>query len=140
MTTFEVSGTPVPKARPRAFKTKNGNIRAYTPTNSKNFEHLVRMHAEKVFMEPIKGPVKLDVVFLMPRPGRMIWKTKPMPRVPCDKRPDATNLIKGIEDSLNGVAYLDDGQIYRIDVQKLYHAGNEGPKTIITVKPYDKSL
>jgi crossover junction endodeoxyribonuclease RusA len=35
-------------------------------------------------------------------------------------RPDIDNTAKGILDSLNGVAYIDDGQVYRLTVEKWY--------------------
>ena len=137
MYTFEVPGTPVAKPRPRAMATKKGNIRMYTPTNSKNFEFRIADLAKKIFDKPIKVPVKVKITFLMHRPRKYIWKTKPMPRIPCDKRPDIDNLFKSVVDGLNGIAFLDDGQIVEMNVLKLYHSGNEGPKTIIEVDTYD---
>ena len=38
------------------------------------------------------------------------------------------------EGALNGIAYLDDGQITELHVWKEYHAGDEGPKTIIRIE------
>jgi len=131
---IEVSGTPVAKPRPRGFKTKTGNIRFYTPTKGKRFENLIRERAEIVFKNPLDYPIKINVTFYMPRPKRLIWKTKPMPDVPCPHRPDCSNLLKAIEDGLNGVAYLDDAQITDVKVQKRYHAGGKGPKTIIQIE------
>ncbi len=133
MYSIEVTGTPIAKPRPRGFKTKKGNIRFYTPTKAKHFEHLIRERAEKVFDNPLDYPIKLCVTFFLPRPKRLIWKTKPMPDVPCPRRPDCSNLLKSIEDGLNGVAYLDDAQITDVHVYKRYHAGGEGPKTIIEI-------
>ena len=68
------------------------------------------------------------------RSQAMLWKKREMPRVPCAKRPDADNLIKTVEDSLNGIAYIDDGQIAELHVWKNYHAGDDGPKTIIKIE------
>jgi len=128
-----ISGSPVAKPRPRATSTKTGKIRMYTPKKSKNFEYLVRQRAEKIYKQPLKCPISIKITFLVHRPKKIIWKTKPMPRVPCDCRPDLDNLIKSIEDGLNGVAFVDDGQIAHIEASKLYHAGDEGPKTIIEI-------
>ena len=138
MVSIEVSGTPVAKQRPRGYNTKQGKIRFYTPSSNKEFEYLIRERAESVFKKPLTCPVKVSVEFLMPRPGRLIWKTKPMPRCPCDKRPDIDNLLKSVTDGLNGVAYLDDGQISEVVAYKKYHSGEEGPKTIIVIEE-DKS-
>lgn len=128
-----LSGTPVAKARPRASKTRTGKIRMYTPTKSKDFEHQVRKRAEKLFEKPLVCPIYIEIHFLMPRPKKIIWKTKPMPRVPCDKRPDLDNLCKSVEDGLNGVAFRDDGQISSMRATKKYHSGDEGPKTVIRI-------
>jgi len=131
---IEVSGTPVAKQRPRGFKDGKGNIRFYTPTASKNFEYLIRERAEKVFRKPLASPIKLEIYFYMPRPKYLMWKTKPMPCIPHTKRPDLTNFIKGCEDGLNGVAYIDDAQISELHAFKMYHAGDEGPKTVIVIQ------
>lgn len=134
MYTIEISGTPMVKPRPRGFKTKSGHIAFYTPAKSKNYEHLIRERAEKIFKKPLQSSLSLTVIFLMPRPGRLIWKNKPMPICPCDKRPDIDNLLKIVTDGLNGVAYTDDGQVSVIHAFKRYHAGGEGPKTIIKIE------
>lgn len=134
MYTIEVSGTPVAKPRPRGFKTKSGNIGFYTPKKGKRFENLIRERAEQIFKKPLTGAIKLVVLFLLPRPKRLIWKTKPMPREPCPHRPDADNLVKSCVDGLNSVAFLDDAQVTVLHVFKRYHAGDEGPKTIISIE------
>jgi len=129
-----ISGTPVAKARPRGFRTKGGKMGFYTPTKSKEFEYQVRQRAEEIFTKPMDCPIRLTILFLLPRPKTMMWKTKPMPRVPHTSRPDADNLAKAVEDGLNGVAYLDDSQITELRVTKRYHAGDEGPQTIIRIE------
>ena len=136
MTEIIISGTPVAKARPRGFKTKSGKLGFYTPAHSKNFEYLVRKRAEELFSQPLKKPIKIDILFLMPRPKNLYWKTRSMPRVPCTKRPDLDNLIKSVTDGLNKIAYNDDGQIAKINALKEYHSGDEGPKTIIRIEEY----
>jgi len=134
MKTISVSVTPVAKQRPRGYKTKNGKIGFYTPSSNKEFEYIIRKQAEKVFEKPLTTPVSLTIFFYMPRPKRLIWKTKPMPSHPCDKRPDIDNLIKSVTDGLNGIAYLDDGQISSIHAYKRYHAGDGRPKTVIKIE------
>jgi Holliday junction resolvase RusA-like endonuclease len=129
-----ISGTPVPKARPRGFKTKKGNIAFYTPKHSKDFEYEVRRHAEEKFKAPMTCPVRLSVTFLLPRPKRLYWKTKAMPRVAHTSRPDIDNLVKSCTDGLNGIAYIDDAQITELKAIKRYHSGDEGPRTIIRIE------
>ena len=131
---FSISGSPVAKARPRAFQNKAGHIRMYTPKKSREFENMVRQRAEQVFKKPLQGPVSLSICFYLPRPKRLCWKTKPMPAIFHTSAPDGDNLAKAVTDSLSGVAFHDDGQVSKLYVQKMYHAGDEGPKTIIDVE------
>lgn len=127
--TFEIPGEPVAKARPRFGKGK----RVYTPTKSKDFEYLVANKAFEVIPSPLHGSVALNIDFELPRPKRLIWKTKPMPRCYCDRRPDIDNLVKSVCDGLNTIAFKDDGQVAGLIATKFYHAGDGRPKTVITV-------
>jgi Holliday junction resolvase RusA-like endonuclease len=131
---FSISGTPVAKARPRGFKNRQGQIRMYTPKKSKDFEYAVRQRAEKVFDKPLPGPVSLSICFYMPRPKRLCWKTKPMPAIFHTSLPDCDNLAKSCLDGLSCVAFHNDSQVAKLYVQKMYHAGGEGPKTTIEIQ------
>jgi Holliday junction resolvase RusA-like endonuclease len=132
--TIEVSGAPIAKARPRAAKTKTNKVYMYTPSRTKDFEYKIRQRAEQAFKKPMQGPVSLTIIFLLPRPKTIYWKTKPMPMVPCTKQPDIDNLVKSVTDSLNGVAFLDDNQVSVLHSYKRYHAGEDGPKTTIIIE------
>jgi len=135
-TKIKLSGTPVAKPRPKAwYNRKTGHMHHYYKNQKKikGFENYLRDKAEKVMSKPILGAVKVDILFYLPRPKRIIWKTKPMPSCYCDKRPDWDNLAKSVCDGLNGVAWQDDGQIADITVKKLYHAGHKRPRTEITI-------
>lgn len=50
------------------------------------------------------------------------------------KKPDADNIIKVILDALNGLAYQDDAQIYRVYFEKMYA---EIPETKVLIKNYE---
>jgi Holliday junction resolvase RusA-like endonuclease len=129
-----ISGTPVAKARPRAFNNNTGHIRMYTPKRSKEFEYAVRLRAEQVFEKPLQGPVSLSICFYMPRPKRLCWKIKPMPAIFHTSLPDCDNLAKSCLDGLSGVAFINDSQVAKLYIQNMYHAGDEGPKTTIDVE------
>jgi len=131
---WEIAGTPVAKARPRATAV-GGHARMYTPKQSKNFEFQIRSIVSKRIKEPIKGAVRVDIEFYLQRPKKIIWKTKPMPRCYCDKRPDKNKLAKTVLEGINGIAFRDDGQIADLRVKKYYCEGDGHPRTIINVKP-----
>jgi Holliday junction resolvase RusA-like endonuclease len=137
MVSFIVKGIPTAKARPR-FTTINGKIRAYTPKKSINYEKLIRSVAEKYITKPIDGPVGLYIHFYLPRPKRLIWKTKQMPAIYTDKRPDIDNLAKSVIDGLNNVAFLDDGQIAMLHIKKRYCEGNNQSRTSIKIEQLEE--
>jgi len=76
---------------------------------------------------PLTGPLRLECVFIFPRPKSKVWKTKPMPRVPHTGKPDRDNLLKSLQDALNGLAYRDDSQIFDGVTSKWIAAGDEPP-------------
>jgi Holliday junction resolvase RusA-like endonuclease len=137
MVDIVIPGAPIAKPRAKSFYNKNtGHMHHYYKNDKelKSFEQFIKLKAEELFPKPLTCPICLSVHFLMPRPQDIIWKKKDMPRIPCPKRPDADNLIKNIEDCLNGIAYIDDSQITELHVWKDYHSGDEGPKTIIRIE------
>lgn len=117
---FTVPGEPIAKGRPRF--SKYGQT--YTPQRTAVYETLVRLEYERqcegVFFE--KGvPLRMIVHAYCAIPkattkkkrvemlSGVLWPTK---------RPDCSNLVKTIEDGLNGVAYEDDSQIVSLVVVK----------------------
>jgi Holliday junction resolvase RusA-like endonuclease len=133
--TFEVPGEPRPHPRPRA-ASWGGHARIYTPKPAQDRKYLIQQYAKEAMQgrPPHVGPVTVDLDFLMPRPKNMIWKKKPMPRVHHTKIGDCDNLAKGVLDSLNGVVYLDDCQVWCLVVTKMVAAGGEAPATHIKVE------
>jgi Holliday junction resolvase RusA-like endonuclease len=132
MITFEIEGKPTAKERPY-FSSKGGKFRVFTPSTTARFENLVKIKASPLFSQPLMGPVSISIFFYLPRPKYLVWKNKPMPFLYSDKRPDIDNLTKSVIDGLNGIAFHDDAQISRLEVEKGYHAGNEGPRTVVKV-------
>jgi len=130
---FIIKGKPLAKARP-FFSTKGGKVRAFTPNTTTSYENLVKITAQTYFKTPLTGAISLSIHFLLPRPKYLYWKRKPMFACYCDKRPDIDNLAKAVIDGLNGVAFKDDGQISVLHITKMYHSGDEGPRTEIEVE------
>lgn len=109
---------PTPKGRPRV--SRFGGV--YTPGKTRLFENAVKMMAKAQYRgEPLACPVHLSVFFVMTRP-------KSVKRSHHTTKPDLTNLIKSLEDALNGVVWKDDSQIFSVSAVKRY-----GPKGQINV-------
>lgn len=75
--------------------------------------------------DPMVGPLGLDVVFVLPRPGGHFTRTGGLrasaPAHPI-VRPDATKLLRALEDACTGIVWRDDAQIVEQHVQKIYGA------------------
>lgn len=140
MLTFVVPGTPVAQPRPRA-AVRSGHAVVYGAAKSHPihvFKAATRLAASQAACgaSPMEGPLMLAVLFVLPRPGRLRWRTRPMPRLPHDRKPDADNLAKAILDACNGILWRDDAQLVQLAVEKLYAAGDESPHVAVTLEPY----
>jgi len=85
---------------------------------------------------PLEGPIWFSATFFMPMPKRM----RKMERIiaeqellPHAKRPDRTNLLKAAEDALNGIVWVDDGQVSGGMPLKFY---SRRPRVELTVEPW----
>lgn len=113
-----------------------GFARHYTPKNSpvNVFKDMVRLSAKQAHCgRLIKGAVICNLTFVMPRPKSKIWKTKPMPRYPHIIKPDKDNLEKAVLDSLTGIIWKDDCQVFTGKVAKWVAAGDEEPHVDIEI-------
>lgn len=122
---FTIPGIPVAKGRPR-LTTRGGFAHAYTPEKTRVAETIIRMVARKYFPTPLTGPLTLSVEFYLPFPKR----EKNLDGRAHTKRPDITNLLKTVEDAMNGIAYADDSQLAYVYASKFY-SGN--PRTVVHV-------
>jgi Holliday junction resolvase RusA-like endonuclease len=124
MVTFKVDANPVGKQRARY--AKRGNfVQAYTPDKTRNYESLIKEAAIEAMgsSEPLETPVTLYLYIRAPIP-----KSLPKKRIEAClnglekpiKKPDASNVLKSVEDAMNGVVYKDDSQIVNIHVSKVY--------------------
>ena len=124
MVTFKVDGTPVPKGRAR-YARRGNFISTYTPEKTRTYETLIKDAAIEAMgsSEPLETPVSLYLYIRVPIPRSCTKKRleaisngseKPT------KKPDASNILKSVEDGMNGVVYHDDSQIINIHVTKVY--------------------
>ena len=125
---FTVPALPVAQPRARATAAR-GFARVYTPSTApvNSFKASVRLAvAERWTGGQTSSPVSLSLTFLMPRPKRLIWKRRPMPRTPHFGKPDIDNLAKAVLDAL-GRFWHDDSQVFELFARKMYAAGDELP-------------
>lgn len=108
--------TAVSKERPRVGK--SGHM--YTPKRTQDFERSIARACP--LPQPVTYPVKISVSIVETPP-----KTWPVEKrqlalagLILPTRGDLDNQVKAITDGLNGVAYLDDVQISRIDAERRY--------------------
>lgn len=124
MVTFKVDANPVGKQRARYVKRGNF-VQAYTPEKTRTYEALIKDAAKQAMgeSEPLETPVSLYLYIRVPIPASATKKRlqaisdgseKPI------KKPDASNILKSVEDGMNSVVYKDDSQIVNIHVTKVY--------------------
>jgi Holliday junction resolvase RusA-like endonuclease len=105
---FDIPGDPFGKQSPRS--TRAG--RTYTPKPTVDYMNTVRAIALQHFPRPFVGPVRITIRAVVSVPpswsakkrSEHVWRW-------CEKKPDMSNIFKGIEDALNRIAYEDDRQI-----------------------------
>lgn len=130
---FEVPGKIVGKGRPR-LNTYSGCV--YTPTKTKDYESLVQQYFLLKYpkFKPFEGRVQVDInaFFEVPKSAKKSEKELMLQnKINPTKKPDIDNIVKIILDAMNGVAFKDDIQITRLNVEKTY-AADEGIQVKIT--------
>lgn len=117
---FNVAGKVQAKQRPRF----NGKF-AYTPKETIAYENWVRTCFLDKYrgMKPLEKPLKVKIIAYYEIPKSVSKKKRQqmldMEIFPTVK-PDTDNIAKGILDSLNKIAYLDDKQVVKLEVEKYY--------------------
>ena len=125
--TFSVPGKPVPQ--PRARITKAGH--KYYPDNGiEEYRNAIAIACTAVCDTPTnEAPLTMIVDWVFVRPKSHFRKDGTLrPGVPILPRGDNKNLLSGVEDALNGIAYLDDHQIGKHVMERSY--GTEARTTV----------
>ena len=107
---FTIYGKAQAKQRPRF--TKGGHI--YTPQETLQYENVVRYSYIASKGKCYENALKMRVVVFY---ATKYKNKKGQYRI---ERPDLSNIVKSIEDGLNGVAYKDDAQIVVLEAEKRY--------------------
>lgn len=132
---FEIPGKIVGKGRPRI---NTNTARAYTPAKTKDYEELVKQyfvikyHSRKL----LEGRLKVTIIAYFGVPKNTSKKDKEqmlLNNISPTKKPDIDNIIKIILDALNQMAFKDDNQITKIEVEKKY---GEEEKVYVKIEEY----
>jgi Holliday junction resolvase RusA-like endonuclease len=134
-----IFGDPVAKERPR-FCRRGKHVGTYKTEKQQREEvecilDIIRELKENKWTQPDKEtPITVFCTFYMPIPKSSTKKFKAL----CDsvpvrhvKRPDVDNLVKFALDCLNGVAWVDDGQVSEVNAVKLY---STQPRTVVILE------
>lgn len=124
--TLKVPGPPVGKQRARTFTHRqSGRIVSMTPRKTATQESYIKalfVHKYPGHV-PFVGALELELVISLPIPksaSKTRAKDMRWQRVLPVKKPDCSNVLKLVEDALNGLAYKDDAQIVDEHVTKQY--------------------
>jgi len=128
---YEISGPPVPWA-----SHKGTGRKSYSPRSREKKAAQWELSIQHAHRPPITGAVRVDFFFEVPvpksMPKRERLKIAAGEKVWCTKRPDRTNYIKHIEDSLSGTVLSDDNIVVAGETQKYYAKGS--PRTLIHIQ------
>lgn len=120
---FDVHGEPKGQPRTRAcLRGKRAGV--YDPGTADGWKSLVAIAARPYLpASPIDAPVRLDLVFLFPRPARLMRKKDPEGQIPHTAKPDRDNLDKAVMDALTAIGmWRDDALVCAGSVEKYYVA------------------
>ncbi len=111
---FTVPGRPTPKARARVVR---GG--AYTPARTREYEDRVGWCARQAFagQAPFREPVELSI--------RAVFTKR--------NHGDFGNIVKAVEDALEGIAYLNDRQVLRWGGGGIYYGRED--HAVVSVRP-----
>lgn len=118
---FTVHGRPVRWERtsqdPRSLRRHHFEKKAVTAGKADVAEAFVEALEDLGYPDqlwPWEGPCSLRLRYVYQAP-KDSW-----PGFECVKTPDLDNLAKLVQDALNGVAYRDDRQLVRLEVERVY--------------------
>ena len=132
---FEVIGDIKVKARPRV---NTYTCKAYTPENTKDYEMLIKQYFKLKYPRfvPLENRVAVKIIAQFKIPKTVTKKDKALIEeglLSPTKKPDIDNIVKIILDALNKMAFKDDNQITKLEIEKIY--GQE-EKIIVKIEEY----
>ena len=132
---FEVPGKITGKGRPRVNTT---TAIAYTPTKTKDYEDLIKQYFIMKYrgIKPLDGrlSVTIKAYFGIPKNASKKQREEMLNNyISPVKKPDIDNIAKIILDALNKLAFNDDNQITKLNIEKVYC---EEEKVSILIEQY----
>ncbi len=114
---FEILGPPVPLARGRAYLDDEQKVKVRSAAKSRAYAKKIKAHVLATLPAswPLASRFALDL--------RVYW--------PDAKRRDLSNVLKGLEDALNGIVWADDSQID--DLRVVGKIDREAPRLVAAV-------
>lgn len=138
--TLVVPGEPVaqPRYRHASHRTWSGQTitTSYLPSDHPIWAYraALREAARQAGLTPLDQPLILSAQFYLPRPKRLLSRRAPDGPIWHTGRPDLSNLIKGLEDALNGTAWMDDSVIVGYGAMGKWYVEKGGqPRTEIQI-------
>jgi Holliday junction resolvase RusA-like endonuclease len=135
-----VFGVAQPKGSMKAFYRPGMKFPIVTESNRsvKSWSQLVAEGASQALSQlpvgdrgVLEGPVRLTMAFHLPRPKKYQRRGAEPAHV---TKPDASKLIRAVEDALTQVVYRDDAQVVELVVAKRYAAIDGAPHVDIRVE------
>lgn len=87
----------------------------------RTYKQHIALLARQTIHLPSENPILADITFYMPFPSS--WSGKKKERnngLIHTSKPDIDNMVKGVFDSLNKIAWKDDNQVFEIHSKKMY--------------------
>lgn len=115
--------------------TSFGKGHAFVPTEKKKYVKYLHQEIAKQYNgKPLTFEVSLHVTYVF-KFRKRDKRFEKLGWMPMAQRPDLTNLIKPVEDAMQGVCFLDDSQVVETSMKKI-RSFEQGVHIILsTVKP-----
>lgn len=120
MVNFKVFGNIVGKGRPRF-----GKNNVYTPQKTKNYEQFIQYQFLNKYpnFKILEEALFFDLLICQKIPKQTSKKNQQLMlggAIHPTKKPDIDNVFKLVADALNGIVYIDDKQIVKTKIKKIY--------------------
>ena len=132
---FEVPGKITGKGRPRV---NTQTAIAYTPARTKDYEELIKQYFVIKYrgINPLEGRICVTIKAFISIPKSVNKREKEemlAGNISPTKKPDIDNIAKIILDALNKLAFNDDNQITKLNIEKIF---SEEEKIYVKIENY----